>query len=158
MGSLKSSSIDVKIIKLDMICNLELLLLGMHLPQGSYESRFANDLASLVEQLEVGMPKTLKEITLAVTVSGYTHWNDALLPLSTCEEWDMLDEVIWSQCPALRKVQILVDLRDIDSPAEAYERLCFLMSKPLPRLAERGILSLGFGNFDDVGQALYSAC
>jgi hypothetical protein len=138
-----------QVIQLCMFHNLDFLFFGMRLSQGVDEPQFAIDLSSLAQHFKDSVSKALQEITICIGVQNYADWNDALLPLSSCQGWATLDEALWNRSPALGKVHIWIDVNDADHPVTC-KPLDFLMRLHLPRLAERGILSTGFGTFQEV--------
>ena len=143
----------MEVIKLGIINNLEILVFRLSLSQGPDEPEFAINLVSLVQRFEDGVSEALKDVTIDVVVSYYAEWRDALKPLLMCREWRILDEVLGNRdrCPGLQKVHIMIDWDTTNSdPPNANETVNFLMPLQLPRLAERGILSIGFGNIRDV--------
>lgn len=140
----------MEVIKLGIIKNLEILVFRLSLSQGPDEPAFTIDLASIVRRFEDGVSEALKNVTINVMVSDYAKWRDALKPLLMCQEWGMLDEVLCNRCFGLRQVHITIDwdTTNVDPP-NANGTVNFLMPLQLPRLAERGILSIGFGNIRD---------
>lgn len=120
-----------------------------------YEPVFVNALDLLLQRNhERAVTKTVRELTMAVRVLHYPTWNDAMQSLSNSFNQLKLDSFLWAWGTRLHKVRIFVEI-DVDahkqSELRAFVRQC------LPRIDERGILSVGTGPMEELGTRVWSS-
>jgi len=142
------------IVQLGMISNLQNLLIIMDLATGEREAQFKFDLASLVQCFhDSAVTKSLKELTIAVKISRYRTWDDALVSFSSAEGWADLDSILWNTNSVIESVRIYVDLPE---SMVADQRLRASMRLHLPKLSEHGVLSVGTGDIGDLQNHAWS--
>jgi hypothetical protein len=131
-----------------MIDNLQYLFVVMDLAPGEREAQFNFDLASFVRCLHDSMvTKSLKDLTIAVKISLYQTWDNAVTSFSNATAWTDMDYVLYNPESVLKNVRIFVDLQ---KSMVADEQLQTSMQVRLPRLHEHGILFIGTGATDNL--------
>jgi hypothetical protein len=120
------------------------------------ESEFIADLCSLVPHFEdYTVTKALKELTVAVTPIFYPNWDSAVAAISTCSGWAGVDTALCDHVSGLERVYIFVEhLKSM--PVGTNVQTQARLSHSLPRLKERGILSIGAGDIHELRDRVWS--
>jgi hypothetical protein len=120
------------------------------------ERQLNNELALLCCCLrrDSAVVRSLKNLTIAVQISGIGTWDDAVASLSkNSAAWDDLDTILCNSESVLSSVRIFVD------PPKymiVEQQLQISMRCRLPRLYEHGILSIETGAVDDLLELAWS--
>jgi hypothetical protein len=132
-----------------MIDKLQFLFIEMDLV-GERESQFNLDLDSLVRCFHDSIvTKSLRELTIAVKISRYATWNDAIRSFSNATGWMDMDSILWNAESVVESVRICVEpglprFMVTGQQLQDSMRLC------LPRLHEHGVLLIETCTTDDL--------
>jgi hypothetical protein len=120
-----------------------------------YELEFINALDLLLQRNhERAVTETVRHLTIAVRVLHYPTWNDAMQSLSQSFDQLKLDFFLWAWSKILHRVHIFIEI-DID--AHKQSELQTSIRQCLPRIDERGILTIGSGPIEGLWAKMWTS-